>query len=272
MMIPRMILWHRLSANLVRALTVAFVGLALGACQTSRPAANAAPAPATKPVEAKPAVAAPSSGPVVDTSINAPFKDPDVDRFIKTFEGEDRAIYHHRNEIVAALNLKPGMSVGDIGAGTGFFSRMMAPEVLPGGKVYAVDIAQKFIDHIQKTSKEQSIANIQTVLCDQHSTMLPPGSIDLAFVCDVYHHFEYPKDALGSINAALRPGGRLVVIDFERIVGVSQAFALVHVRGGKGLTSDEIKNAGFDFVREVPMMEGQYFIEFQKRAAKAKAE
>ena len=91
------------------------------------------------------------------------------------------------------------------------------------------------------------------------------GTIDKAFVCDTYHHFEYPHDMLRSIHEALRPGGELVIVDFERVVGKSSEFAVDHIRAGKGTFSDEARDAGFDFVEEVPMMEEQYFLRFRKR-------
>lgn len=205
----------------------------------------------------------------VKPGINDNFVNPDVDRFIQMFEGESREIFKHRNEIVAVLGLKPGMNVADVGAGTGFFSRMIAEKVLPGGVVYAVDIAQNFLDHIEKLNKENDISNIKTVLCDQHSTKLPENSVDLVFVCDTYHHFEFPQHTLESIHKALRTGGVLVVVDFERVKGVSTDFALEHVRAGKGAVSDEIRDAGFDFIEEVPMMKEQYVIKFRKREPKA---
>src|SRR6478609_1442370 len=87
----------------------------------------------------------------VKPGINDPFKDPDVKDFLTKFEGESREIYSQRKAIVAAVGLKEGMSVADVGAGTGLFTRLFAKEVGPKGKVYAVDIAQKFLDHVKKT-------------------------------------------------------------------------------------------------------------------------
>ena len=201
----------------------------------------------------------------VKPGINKPFENPNVDFFIKTFEGEDRAIFAHRNEILAALNLEPGMDVADVGAGTGFFSRMFAKEVGPKGKVFAVDIAENFIEHIKNTAKEEGLKNLKPVLCDERSTKLKQASVDLVFICDTYHHFEYPFDTMASVHQALREGGEVVIVDFRRIKGVSNEWTLNHVRCGKGTVSDEIKDSGFDFVEEVPMMEGQYVIRFRKR-------
>lgn len=202
----------------------------------------------------------------VKPGINDNFKDPDVDKYIAMFEGESREIYKHRNEIVDAVGLKPGMNVADVGAGTGFFSRMFALAVAPKGTVFAVDIADNFVEHIGAMAKKENIANISASVCSERSVDLPENSIDVAFICDVYHHFEYPYDSMASIHKALRPGGRVVIVDFERIVGVSNDWTLDHVRCGKGTVTDEVMDSGFDLVEEKDLgMQGQYVLIFQKR-------
>ena len=90
----------------------------------------------------------------VRPGINDPFKDPDVKKYVETFEGESREVFAKRKEIAAAVGLKPDSVVADVGAGTGLFTRLFAAELKEKGKVYAVDIAQKFLDHIAKVNKE----------------------------------------------------------------------------------------------------------------------
>ena len=201
----------------------------------------------------------------VAPGINENFENPDVERYVAMFEGEDRAIYRHRNEIVEVLALKSGMDVVDVGAGTGFFSLMMAERVKPGGTVYAVDISDEFVEHIKKAAEQAGYKNVDARVCGQRSIDLPENTVDVAFVCDVYHHFEYPRESLASIHKALRPEGKLVIVDFERVEGVTSPFSLSHVRAGKGATTDEIKNAGFDLEREVDILEEQYVLVFTKR-------
>jgi ubiquinone/menaquinone biosynthesis C-methylase UbiE len=203
----------------------------------------------------------------VRPGINDAYRDPDVGDWVDRLEAEDRVIYEYRHAIVAALGIDPGMEVADVGAGTGFITRLIARAVGPDGKVYAVDVVPEFLEHIEEKAKGEGLTNIVTVLGDQKSAKLAAGTVDLVLVCDTYHHFEFPRATLASLHEALRDDGRLVVVDFERVEGVSDDFAIEHVRAGKGTVTDEIKNGGFDLVREVPLMEGegQYFLVFEKR-------
>jgi ubiquinone/menaquinone biosynthesis C-methylase UbiE len=201
-----------------------------------------------------------------DPKINEPFKKPDVKGYIKKFESPEREVFVKRNEIVAALGLRPGMVVADVGAGTGLFTRLIAEKVGAGGKVYAVDIARSFLEHIARDAKNRGYDHVVTVLGTQDSTRLPVGSVDLAFLSDVYHHLEGPEKLLASIHHALRPGGGLVVIDFDRVEGRSSAFVLKHVRAGKAVVVKEIERAGFAAVPtpEAPRFKENYFLRFRK--------
>jgi ubiquinone/menaquinone biosynthesis C-methylase UbiE len=201
----------------------------------------------------------------VRPGINKDFENPDVKDFLGKFEVESREVYAQRKEIVEACKIKPGMVVADIGAGTGLFTRMFAKEVGDKGKVYAVDIAPKFIEHIEKTCKEAGIKNVTGVVGTADNVKLPPKSIDLAFICDTYHHFEFPFKTMASIHEALRPGGQVVVIDFHRIEGKSREWVLGHVRAGQEVVLKEIKQSGFKLVGEekLPLKEN-YFVRFEK--------
>lgn len=201
-----------------------------------------------------------------DPKINEPFKNPDLGGFIKKFESEDREVYKMRHEIVAAVRLKPGMAVADVGAGTGLFTRLFADGVGPSGKVYAVDISAQFLAHIAAQAKKQGLGQVVTVRGSQDSTNLPPDSVDLVFVCDAYHHLEKPDLVLASMRQALRPGGRLVVIDFDRVEGKSSAFVLKHIRGTQGVFRKEIESAGFTPLptAKKPQLKETFFLMFQK--------
>jgi ubiquinone/menaquinone biosynthesis C-methylase UbiE len=176
----------------------------------------------------------------VRPDINKAFQNPDVKEFLEKFEGESREIFAQRKEIVAACKLRPGMAVADIGAGTGLFTRAFAGEVGPEGRVYAVEISSKFLDHIEKTSREAGLKNVVGVLAGQESVKLPANSVDLVFICDTFHHFEFPFRTMTSIWHALRPGGQVVLIDFHRIPGKTREWTLNHVRAGQDIFTGEI--------------------------------
>jgi predicted methyltransferase len=201
----------------------------------------------------------------VRPGINDPFRKPDVKAYIERFEGESREIFEKRDAIVQACALKLGMRVADVGAGTGLFTRMFAREVGPRGQVMAVDIAPAFLEHIDKTSRDLKLNNVKTILGSDASPRLPAGSADLVFVCDTYHHFEYPKTMLKDIHAALKPGGRLVVIDFIRTPGTSRQWVIDHVRAGQDVFEREITESGFKKMCESKgILKENYLTVFEK--------
>lgn len=201
----------------------------------------------------------------VNPSINLGYQDPNVAQWVGVFERDGREIWDRRDDILASLRLRPGARVADIGAGTGFFSVMMARAVGPSGRVYAVDIARNFVDATLQRAHAEKLENVIGVINDAHSVQLPPGSIDLAFLSDTYHHFEYPRSTLRSIHQALAPGGEMVVIDFRRVPGESHPWVLGHVRAGEQQTLAEIEEAGFELVERLDFMRSQYYLRFRKR-------
>lgn len=201
----------------------------------------------------------------VRPGINDSFKDPDIKEWISKFEIESREVYDKRKQIVAACDLKPGQAVADIGAGTGLFTRLFAEAVGKQGTVFAVDIAQKFLDHIDSSAKQQNLQNIKTILGTDFSPKLPDNSVDAVFICDTYHHFEYPQRMLTSIHRALKPGGRLIIIDFIRIEGKSSDWILKHVRAGQDVVEREISECGFRKTTQInDLLSENYFVIFSK--------
>lgn len=206
--------------------------------------------------------------PKVKPGINDRFLDTtvDVSEWLGRFEIESREVYAARERVLDICDIKPGSVVADIGAGTGFYSRLFASAVGEEGWVYSVDISQNFLQHINDKSKEADVGNITAVLCTDRSVCLPPNSVDLAFICDTYHHFEHHESTLASLHKALKPGGTLVVIDFNRIPGKSREFLIEHVRAAKEVFQAEIVKAGFTFVEEVEVQafEENYLLKFRK--------
>jgi len=177
--------------------------------------------------------------------------DLDVDRFIGVFESETREVALVKEEIVAAMGLRPGETVADVGSGTGLFLDALCDAVGQDGEVIAVEISPRFGEHLEQRIADEGLAQARVVMCDERSSNLEPNSVDCIFVCDTYHHFDYPADTLASLHAALREGGRLVIVDFERKPGVSSDWVLDHMRAGKEAFIDEISGAGFRLAHEV---------------------
>jgi ubiquinone/menaquinone biosynthesis C-methylase UbiE len=209
-----------------------------------------------------------AQAPAVDPKINEQFADPDVATFVKRFESESREIYARRDAIVATLGLKPGQAAADIGAGTGLFTRLMAAKVGKEGTVYAVDISAPFLRHIADEAKRLDQPQVKTVRAAQNRTNLPPGSIDLAFICDVFHHVEHPGPWLATIHTALRPGGRLVLIEFDRARAGASAFVKSHVRADREQILKQFVAAGFEPVPtpDAPALTENFFQAFRKAA------
>jgi SAM-dependent methyltransferase len=232
---------------------------------------DAATVTGTAPQAPAPAEGAPrlvAADESVRPGINKSFKNPELDpsKFKKRFEGESREVYFRRGRITKAARIEPGMSVADVGAGTGLFMDLFSRAVGPEGKVYAIDIAPKLVDFMKERAAKRGYDNVEPRLCSEKSIDMPANSVDVVFVCDTYHHFEYPQATLASIHKALRPGGHLVIVDFERIPGKSRPWILGHVRAGKEVFSKEITAAGFELVEEPDLgLKENYLRRFIKR-------
>jgi predicted methyltransferase len=217
-----------------------------------------------------PTASEPSQPPAAEASVkpgvNAEYLKPELDvtQWVERFEREGREIYDHREALVAAARLKPGMVVADIGAGTGLFTPYFSRAVGSTGKVIAVDIVPAFLERIRERAKTEGLANVETVLCTERSVELPPNSIDLAFICDVYHHFEYPYSSMTSLHRALRPGGQVLLVEFKRIPGTSSDWVLNHVRAGQEVFTAEITAAGFQQVEQIDLLKDNYVLRFRK--------
>ena len=155
-----------------------------------------------------------------------------------------------------------GLAEGSYPAGAATFDRAVGRE----GRVYAVEISPKFLEHLRERAKSEKLTSVEVVKGLEDSVELPAASVDLAFVCDTYHHFEYPKSTLASLFAAIRPGGSLVVLDFERVPGQSSDWVIEHVRAGKEVTREEIESAGFQFEREIQVdgLKENYVLRFRR--------
>jgi ubiquinone/menaquinone biosynthesis C-methylase UbiE len=182
--------------------------------------------------------------------------------YVRILEDPSRDTWQRPEEVVAKLGLKPGEAVADIGAGSGYFSVRLARAVGPNGKVYAVDIDSAMLEYIQRRAKEEHLGNIQTVLSDPHDPKLAPASVDLIFVCDTLHHISERDKYYPLLARALKPGGRLVDVDFhKRPLPLGPP---VEMKIARPAVIDEVKSAGFHLVKDYEFLPYQYFLIFQR--------
>lgn len=200
----------------------------------------------------------------VAPGINRHYENTDYDEWVGVFESSGREVYDQRHRIVDALNLKPGMHVADVGAGTGLFTFLFARKVGTKGKVFAVDISDNFVRNIIKRGEKQGLRNIEGVVNTQKDTRLQSGSVELVFMSDTYHHFEYPQAMLHSIRQALTPGGRMVIVDFRKQQGVSSGWVMSHVRADRQTVIKEVEAAGFRLIEEPGLLQENYCLIFAR--------
>jgi len=161
------------------------------------------------------------------------------------------------------------MHVADVGAGTGLFTLPLATAVGPRGRVWAIDVQQSFVDHITARAEAAGLTNVVGRVADQRATGLDASSIDLAFVCDAYHHLELPRTYLADLRRALVPGGRLIIIDYDRTQPGTTASMREHIRGDPALFRQEIEAAGFALVAAPQTLDENFFMIFERPAAAA---
>jgi len=147
----------------------------------------------------------------IDPAHLRPFED--VEKYIAFLERADRAVWQKPDEVVAALGLKGTETVFDLGAGSGYFTFRLA-RALPQGQVIAADTEAEMIRHIHHKVTEEGIRNIQATLVQPEDPKIP-GDADLVFVCDVLHHVPDRSAWLGKLVSEMRPGARLVLIEFK---------------------------------------------------------
>ena len=130
-------------------------------------------------------------------------------------ERAERSTEERPDLLLPLLPIKPGMVVADIGAGTGYYSRRIAPRVAPGGRVIAVDVQPEMITLLKKQIAESKISNIETLLATETDCKLPADSVDLALFVDVYHELLYPIETMNCISRALKSGGQVALVEFR---------------------------------------------------------
>jgi precorrin-6B methylase 2 len=178
-------------------------------------------------------------------------------------ERQERDREERTDLLLSALLLQPGMVVADIGAGTGYLSRRMAQAVMPGGKVWAVDVQPEMISLLQAGVKRSGLTQIEARLSSVDDVKLPASSVDLAIMVDVYHELAYPYEVMSSILKALKPGGRIVFVEYKA------EDPLVPIKQLHKMSEAQIKREAavfpLDWERTVRTLPWQHVVVFRKR-------
>jgi precorrin-6B methylase 2 len=163
--------------------------------------------------------------------------------------------------VIDALEIKLGQTVADLGAGSGYYSFRIAPLVGPTGKVLAIDIEPKMLDVIEQRATREHVANIEPVLSSERDPNLAPHSVDLLFMVDVYHELEYPYEVMSKVREALKPGGRVALVEYRAEDPEVQIKPLHKM--SEAQVRREMQAAGFKHVKTVRTLPLQHLILFE---------
>ena len=134
-------------------------------------------------------------------------------------------------ELIKSMGLEPGMTVADVGTGVGFMLPFLSRRVGPAGHVLAEDIFDDFLAGAKQTAEEQKLSNIAFIKGTETDPNLPEGQVDMELVLDAYHHFDYPEKMLAALYKALKPDGKLVIVEYyKREAAMPGGRALTHIR------------------------------------------
>lgn len=189
------------------------------------------------------------------------FEDPE--RWAKEFDGPERLRWQKPDAVIAGLGLAADAVVADIGAGTGTFAVRFA-RALPQGKVYANDVEAGMVEYLGKRAREEGLANVTPVLGEAGDPRLPAG-LNLAFMCDVFHHVEDVAGFFGHVRESLKPGGRLVIVDFKKDAPEDAPGPPAAMRVALAEVIARLEPVGFQVERvDESLLEFQYVVVFKR--------
>ena len=199
---------------------------------------------------------------------NEGYKTPEGrDTVAKTLSAADRDEKQKPRELVAAMSLKPGMSVADIGTGTGYMLPFLSEAVGPEGRVISEDIFPDFLEKAKNTAKQHKLGNVKFVQGTETDPSLPEHGVDVVLALDTYHHWNYPEKMLAAVHRELREGGRLVIVEYyKRPDAMPGGRAMQHIRLDAAGFIKEIESSHFRLLSEHDHVKGsQYMAIFEKK-------
>ena len=230
------------------------------------PAASPTPPSATTTPPPPPAVVEYTDGPATPDGIGKFFHGREIAHVmghpaIKWLERTEREMEEAPSKAIAAIDLAPNAVLADIGAGSGYYSFRLSEKV-PQGKIVAVDIQPEMLDFLRKKSAELGITNVEPHLGTIEDVKLPAASLDAALMVDSYHEFSHPREMLASLHHALKPGGRIFLLEFrgeDPKVPIKPLHKMTEAQARL-----ELETAGFRFVSNLRPLPWQHFMIFER--------
>jgi len=238
----------RVARRLVASLAITCVGCSASVSPTCSPPAASSLPPAAQASH--------------DATTHHSFED--VEHWKKVFDDPRRDSWQKPAEVVRALTLEPGMTIADLGAGTGYFLPYLSAAVGGHGTVFAVEVEPNLVVHIRRRVEDGMIRNVVPVLASMNDAHLPYRQLDLILIVDTYHHLDARLVYLRRLAHALKPGGRVAVVDWlkrELPEGPPPAHKL-----SREHVLEEMRTAGYELVDEPTFLPYQYFLIFEPRA------
>jgi FkbM family methyltransferase len=181
---------------------------------------------------------------------------------IDWLEREEREMEENTSLLLKNLAVKPGMVVADIGAGSGYHSALLS-KMVGTGKVFAVDVEPEMIAYLNARIKQEKLSRIVPILSTEQKVSLPENTIDMMLLVDVYHEFSFPYEMALSMRAALKPGGKLVLVEF-RAEDATVPIKTIH-KMSEAQAIKEFKAAGFEFDKNIDNLPWQHCMVFTKQ-------
>jgi predicted methyltransferase len=205
----------------------------------------------------------------VATNANSGYKTEEQRKAVaQTLANPERDTVQKPGKLVREMGVKPGMTVADIGTGIGYMLPALSHAVGAEGKVIAEDIFDDFLAGAKQRVQEGKLENVTFVKGTDTDPNLPAGQVDLAMALDVYHHFDYPDKMLASIMKSLKPGGRLVIVEYyKRPEAMPNGRAMTHIRLDMPDVIKEVEANGFHLVAEKEtILNVQYMLVLEKKS------
>ncbi|HBO84328.1 MAG TPA: SAM-dependent methyltransferase [Deltaproteobacteria bacterium] len=184
-----------------------------------------------------------------------------IQKWVDIFEAYERAEWQKPKDVVKKLDIKPGDTVADIGAGTGYFTRLLAQAVGHEGKAIGLDIEPAMVEYMKEDAKKRGLTNYEARVVKPDDLELSPKSVDVIFICNTYHHIEDRINYLKRLSKALKPNGRIVIVDFYKKPLPVGPQSITHKISEEDVKK-EFEQAGYRLTKSLDFLPYQYYLEF----------